>query len=126
MLRQLSNLHGQAAPISTKSNSCMYFILSENRPLKKTILSAFQKTGLLPFAPEIVLEQLRELGAPSPSPSPPHTPLAIRPLRRQANSLEEITVGLSPTIQWRFKTFSLVQAQFSAQALEDLAHTQAA
>ena len=57
---------------------------------------------LLPFAPEIVLEQLRELEAPtrpttsSPSPSSPHTRLTIRSLKRQANSLEEITADLSP------------------------------
>ena len=35
MLRQLSKRHGPAAPISTKSNSCMHFILSKNRLSKK-------------------------------------------------------------------------------------------
>ena len=83
MPRQPSKRHGPAAPISTKSNSCTHFALSENRPSKKTIFSGFQKTGMLPFASEIVLKQLRELEAParpttpSPSPRSPHTPLTI-------------------------------------------------
>ena len=84
-------------PNPTKSNSCMPFVLSENSLSKKnTILSTFWITGLLPFHPEIVLEQLREPEAPtrpttpSPSPSSPHAPLTIRSLKRQANSLEKI------------------------------------
>ena len=103
---------------------------------KNTILTAFRKTGLLPFAPEIVLKQLPprpttpspstppSLG--SPSPSSPHTPLTIRSLKRQRSILEEVTTDLSPTIQRRLKKFmhgSLVQAQLGAQAIEDLEHT---
>ena len=67
MVRRSSKRHNLAAPISAESNSCMNFILSENRPSKKkyTIFSAFRKTGLLPFAPGIVLEELRELEAPT-------------------------------------------------------------
>ena len=106
---------------------------------KNTILTAFRNTGLLPFAPEIVLKQLPPrptTPSPStppslrrPSPSPPHTPLTIRSLKRQRSMLEEVTADLSPTIQRRLKKFmhgSLVQAQLGAQALEDLEHTQAA
>ena len=99
---------------------------------KNIILSAFRETGLLPFDPEIVLERLRELEAPtrlttpSPSPSSPHTPLTIWSLKRQANSLEEIAADLSPTIQRKLGGFvsgSLAQVQLGARAL---AHTQAA
>ena len=53
----------------------------------------------------------------------PHTPLTIRSLKRQANSLEEITADLSPTIQrklGRFVRGGLAQVQLGAQALENL------
>ena len=42
---------------------------------KNTILTAFRKTGLLPFAPKIVLKQLRK--APS-RPTTPSTPPSLR------------------------------------------------
>ena len=76
----LRNYHGEAvekrpepaALISTKSNSCTHFVLSESRLSKKnTILTAFRKTRLLPFAPEIVLKQL----PPRPTTPSPSTPL---------------------------------------------------
>ena len=72
---------------------------------------------------------MTHLTTPSPSPSSPHTPLTIRSLKRQENSLEEITADLSPTIQRKLGKFvrgSLAQVQLGAQALENLAHTQAA
>ena len=86
---------------------------------KNTILSTFRITGLFPFIPEIVLEPLRELEAPTcptapgPSPSSSHTPLTIRTLRRQANSLEEATEDLSPTY-YSAEAWKICSRQFCA------------
>ena len=122
MLRQLSRWHGPAAPFSTLTHLQIYIYIH-------TALTTVWRTGLLPSDPETVPEELRELEAPTrltTSPSSSHTPLTIRSLKHQANSLRDVTTDLSPTVQRRFKTFihgSLVQAQPGALVLEDLAHT---
>jgi len=61
-----------------------------------TILSAFRKTGLWPFNPDIVLDKLQPISAPArpstPIPGPqldssPTTPKTLRSLKQHADSL---------------------------------------
>ena len=103
---------------------------------RTTILSAFRQTGLTPFNPDVVLSKF-----PAATPSPPSTPppanctsepptvpLTIRSLKRQANELWNYSDPTSPTHRQRLHTYltgNLAQAQIVAQAVEDLAHTEA-
>ena len=108
-----------------------------------TILSAFRQTGLIPFNPEIVLDELNadsesELEPPytpravTPGPSePPTIPLTIRSLKRRADQLEATPLEdrSTSTFQQKLHAFvagSLAQAQSGAQMAEELEHTEAA
>ena len=104
---------------------------------RTTIHSAFRQTGLIPLDPDIVLCKF-----PAATPSPPSTPppadstpelptvsLTIRSLKRQADELWNYSDPTSPTYRQRLHTYltgSLAQAQIAAQAVGDLAHTEAA
>ncbi|RPA88813.1 DDE-domain-containing protein [Choiromyces venosus 120613-1] len=106
-----------------------------------TIISAFWKTGLLPYNPHIVLSRLPEHMSnttystqPVPTTPPPNpcpilsTPHTIRSLKRQAHYLEDANPG-SPTFGVNLQCFiqgSLIQAQSGAVAYQELTHTQAA
>ena len=104
---------------------------------RTTILSAFRQTELIPFNPDIVLCKL-PAATPSPPSSPPPAdstpelptvPLTIRSLKRQANELWNYSDPTSPTYRQRLHTYltgSLAQTQIAAQAVGDLAHTEAA
>ena len=102
---------------------------------RTTILSAFRQTGLIPFNPNIVLSKLPATTPSPPSTPPPATPelptvpLTIRSLKRQANELWNYSDPTSPTYRERLHTYftgSLAQAQTGAQAVEELARTEAA
>ena len=104
-----------------------------------TIRSAFRKTGLIPYNPQIVIEKLREYEpkqvldprTSSPTPAiatcdPFNTPATVRTLKRHSEQIKEIE--LSPSAQRTIGKFikgSLILAQSGAQAEEDYQHTQA-
>ena len=101
-----------------------------------TIVSAFRKTGLIPYNPEIVLERLQEYNAEprTPSPLPPQhlmtTPHTIRSLKRHAEFLEtadlsSIGKGLKESVK-KFTKGSLAQAEVGAVVQEELLKTKAA
>jgi len=112
-----------------------------------TIISGFQKTGLIPLNPEMVLAKLspaEQEATEGPHTPPPQTtnltstPQTIRSLRYHANFLRseinsnfnsEIGLALSSTGTKALETFikgSLVQAQSGAQAFAELTNTKAA
>lgn len=107
---------------------------------KSTIISAFQKTGLVPYDPAKVLTRLQEshtalqhpaMTTPPPAVPPPlqvPTPYTVRSLKRQAQYLNDAD-PVSPTFKTNLDRFikgSLTQAQSGAHAYQELANTQAA
>jgi len=106
---------------------------------KSTIVSAFRKTGLIPYNPQLILSQLPIYTPPSPSYNPPTTPPPIIPevttTPHTVHSLQQHAAYLrnqdpvSPTFQRNLNQFikgSLAQAQAGAQAYTDLSNTKAA
>jgi hypothetical protein len=99
-----------------------------------TIVSAFRKTGLIPYNPEIVLERLQEYSAEprTPSPLPPQhlmtTPHTLRSLKRHTEFLETADLSLK-AMRESFKKYakgSLAQAEVGAVAQKELSKTKAA
>ena len=106
-----------------------------------TIQSAFKRTGIWPFCPEIILGPLREptqarnraIRTPSPrgnrDPSPLKTPLTIRELTMVANQLIDGVSNSQPEVQDTAKRFirgALVQGTELLQTRKDLSRTQLA
>ena len=106
-----------------------------------TIQSAFKRTGIWPFCPEIILGPLRErtqarnraIRTPSPrgnrDPSPLKTPLTIRKLTMVANQLIDGVSNSQPEVQDTAKRFirgALVQGTELLQTRKDLSRTQLA
>ena len=103
-----------------------------------TILSAFRKTGLLPYNPDRVLSLLHEHSSPpqqrqptTPPPAPPlclTTPVTLRSLKRHAEYLQN-TDPVSPTFKVNLDRFikgSLAQAQMGVHASQQLEDTEVA
>jgi hypothetical protein len=106
-----------------------------------SVQSAFAKTGLYPFNPEVVLAKVRTEPAPQSTPSPPPQPIeAIEPVpqyptpqtvRSLERSAARIRGGfqrghlLKPLLQ-SFVKGALIQAHTGAQAQASLFETQAA
>jgi len=147
VFQPLKHYHSEAIDYATRTG-CSDFnkieFLSALRSIRlqafkeSTILSAFRKTGLIPWNPDAVLSRLLEnqtLHHRSPiTPPPPtippalSTPYTIRSLKRQAEYLENSDPG-SPTFKTNMQRFirgSIVQAQTGTMAQEELASTRAA
>ena len=102
-----------------------------------TIVSAFRKTGLIPWNPDLVLSSLQEsqICLPSRPITPTHsippllsTPHTIRSLKRQAEYLHDAE-PTSPTFKKNLQRFirgSLIQAEAGTIVSQALGETQAA
>jgi hypothetical protein len=108
-----------------------------------TILSAFRKTGIWPYNPEIVLKTMKDRlpeRTPSPDPSrmahpqssPFTTPLTLRQINKVADQLESVLEqdqDLNPTLTYNISRFirgSLSLAAELVQAKRDLGRTRLA
>jgi len=103
---------------------------------KSTILSAWRQTGLIPWNPDVVIDQVRAQVAAQPhTPSPPKTPpldivetpstsAALRDLAMQLINDEQL--DLNNTTIRKFLKGSLKQAEAGNLALNHLSQTQAA
>ncbi len=108
---------------------------------RENVISAFRKTGIVPYNPNIVLSVIEERAARQASPftpprptnsSPFGTPLTIRKLERVANRLLAATQSLSEDYQHlnkgleRFTRGTLVQSTELIQTRCDLGRTELA
>ena len=103
---------------------------------ESTIRSAFQKTGIIPFNPSIILEKLRDRRAITPpdqtasQSSPFSTPLTIRRLNRLGDHiLETLPDDLDTNLTHKIENFiygAQVQATQLIQIKEDLSRTKLA
>jgi hypothetical protein len=105
-----------------------------------TIFSAFKKTGLVPYNPEVVLAKMREAASATPPATPqaqdaepetPETPLTIRTLKRVCRDIWHDAAALDtpPSFQHKLRAGlkgGLVQSQAGKQAFSDLEATTAA
>lgn len=103
---------------------------------KDTILSAFQKTGIQPFNPQPVLQQLAER-QPEKTPSPPlqsssppnSTPSTLRQMNRLSQRIEKAVQedqSLEPALRQNISRFlkgSLINATELLQTKRDLGRT---
>jgi hypothetical protein len=60
---------------------------------ESTIISAWRKCGLVPFNPEIVLSQIKELKVKPQPRTPEETLLASSPLRRTPRTVPQFAQG---------------------------------
>ena len=93
---------------------------------KSTIHSAFAKTGLIPFNPNVVLQKIRPVTPPAPETglsSTVATPLTIRNLKRHADYLYQNAPADNPefsNVLDRFIRGSIIQGTELQQAMKDL------
>ena len=107
----------------------------------ETILSAFKKTGIHPFNPQVILDRISKRAvtpelAPYAGSSPFGTPLTIRKLNRVANRLKdaaEASLELGEPLSeeavegiYRFTRGALVQGTELLQTRQDLCRTELA
>ena len=95
-----------------------------------TIISAFRKTGLIPYNPNKVLATLRENRMPEPStPSPsPEQPTTVESFKRQGEDIlrEALDMGLPSPFKKKLKVLlvgGLAQAYAGKVAFEDFENT---
>ena len=103
---------------------------------ESTIRSAFKKTGIMPFNPNIILGELRNRRAVTPPEQTSHqsspfaTPLTIRGLNKAADGLlEDLPNDASPTYAYRLNRTlygARVQATQAIQLKDDLSRTRLA
>ena len=140
--------HGEAVDAATRTG-CSQFDKTEfftaiesirTQTFKPTtILSAFRKTGLWPFNPDMVLDKLQPIPAPArrpstPIPGPqvdssPTTPKTLRSLKQHADSLAFDLNEIPPSSYLHLQKYlkgSLAFAQSGALALQHLEDTKAA
>ena len=108
---------------------------------ESTILSAFRKTGLMPYNPELVVGAMQELVREEATPEPdkgieqeldllqtPHKHLEVRKFAQQlSDELDEAEI--SPGLRMKVRKFmkgSLARVEAGAQAENDYSHTKVA
>ena len=135
--------HGEAVDIAARHGCSDYnkleflhdFETFRTQALKpSTLRSAFEKTSLVPYNPNKVLERLKEGNAsqalpatpPPPEPNEHRTPLTIRTLKRQSNAVlqdledNELYQRLAPLLKG-----AKIQATAGAKAIDELRTTAA-
>ena len=152
VFQPLKHYHTEAIDRATRTG-CSDFnkieFLSALRSIRQqafkstTIVSAFRKTGLIPWNPDRVLSRIQQIqerqnsqnSLPRRPITPPHsippalsTPHTIRSLKRQAEYLDNAEPA-SPTFKKNLQRFirgSLIQAETGAIVSQELGNTQAA
>ncbi|KID81679.1 transposase [Metarhizium guizhouense ARSEF 977] len=152
VFQPLKHYHAEALDILVR-DGCLHITKSEflatiesvrGQAFKApTIQSAFRKTGIVPWNPQPILDQIQALHPTSPrevtnpppnnlSSSPYDTPYTLRHLNKVASKIEDLQVALEelqPALKTEMDRFirgALVQSTELRQTMKDLARTKMA